>query len=38
MILEDGRITEQGRRVDLLPDPASRFSALLRVGLEEVLS
>jgi ATP-binding cassette, subfamily B, bacterial len=38
MILEDGRIAEQGRRVDLLPDPASRFSALLRVGLEEVLA
>ena len=38
MILEDGRIDEQGRRVDLVQDPASRFSALLRVGLEEVLA
>jgi ATP-binding cassette, subfamily B, bacterial len=37
MILEDGRIAECGRRVDLIADPRSRFSALLRVGLEEVL-
>jgi ATP-binding cassette subfamily B protein len=38
MILEDGRIAEQGRRVDLVQDPTSRFSTLLRVGLEEVLA
>lgn len=38
MILDDGRIAEQGRRVDLLRDPASRFNALLQVGLEEVLA
>jgi ATP-binding cassette, subfamily B, bacterial len=38
MILEDGRIAEHGRRVDLIQDPASRFKALLRVGLEEVLA
>lgn len=38
MILEDGRIAELGRRVDLIQDPSSRFSALLRVGLEEVLA
>jgi ATP-binding cassette, subfamily B, bacterial len=38
MILEDGRIAEQGRRVELVQDPASRFSALLRVGLEEALA
>jgi len=38
MILEDGRIAEQGRRADLVQDPTSRFSALLRVGLEEVLA
>ena len=38
MILEDGRIAEQGRRVDLLEDPASRFGALLRTGLEQVLA
>jgi ABC-type multidrug transport system fused ATPase/permease subunit len=38
MILDDGRIAEQGRRVELLQDPTSRFSALLRVGLEGVLA
>jgi ATP-binding cassette subfamily B protein len=38
MVLEDGRIAEQGRRVELVQDPASRFSTLLRVGLEEVLA
>lgn len=37
MILEHGRIVEEGRRVDLLEDPTSRFNALLRVGLEGVL-
>jgi ABC-type multidrug transport system fused ATPase/permease subunit len=34
MILEGGRPVEVGRRVDLLVDSASRFNALLRVGLE----
>ena len=38
MILEQGRIQEWGARVDLLRDPASRFSRLLRVGLEEALA
>jgi ATP-binding cassette, subfamily B, bacterial len=38
MILDGGRIAEQGRRVDLLEDPASRFSALLLAGLEEVMA
>lgn len=38
MILEDGRIVEAGRRVDLERDRASRFNNLLRVGLEEVLA
>lgn len=38
MILDDGRIAELGPRVDLLQNPASRFSALLRTGLEEVLA
>jgi ABC-type transport system involved in Fe-S cluster assembly fused permease/ATPase subunit len=38
MILEEGGIAEQGRRVDLIQDPASRFSLLLRVGLQEVLA
>jgi ATP-binding cassette subfamily B protein len=37
MILEDGRIAERGRRVELLQEGASRFSSLLRVGMEEVL-
>src|SRR5579875_3448028 len=37
VILDKGRIAEQGRRVDLLCDPASRFNALLRAGVEEVL-
>ena len=38
MILEDGRILEQGPRTGLAHDPASRFSRLLRTGLEEVLA
>jgi ATP-binding cassette, subfamily B, bacterial len=37
MILEDGRITEFGDRPALIADPASRFSELLRTGLQEVL-
>jgi len=37
MILEDGRIIEYGDRVALADDPGSRFSELLRTGLEEVL-
>jgi ATP-binding cassette subfamily B protein len=35
-IVEDGRIVEHGARLDLAAEPSSRFSALLRVGLEEV--
>jgi len=38
LILEDGAIQEFGLRHELLSDPASRFSALLRTGLEEVLA
>ena len=38
MILEQGRIAEFGPRVELVQDPTSRFSALLRTGLEEVLA
>jgi ABC-type multidrug transport system fused ATPase/permease subunit len=38
MVLEDGWIAESGRRVELVQDRDSRFSALLRVGLEEVLA
>jgi ABC-type multidrug transport system fused ATPase/permease subunit len=38
MILERGAIVEQGERADLVADPSSRFSHLLRTGLEEVLA
>jgi ABC-type multidrug transport system fused ATPase/permease subunit len=38
LILEDGRIVEQGPRVALAQDPSSRFSELLRTGLEQVLA
>jgi len=37
VILEDGRIVEQGPRAALAQDPSSRFSELLRTGLEQVL-
>ena len=37
LILQDGRILEYGPRLQLLADPSSQFSHLLRVGLEEVL-
>jgi len=37
VILENGRIVEQGTRAALSQDPASRFSELLRTGLEQVL-
>ena len=38
MILEHGRICEHGARDDLAGDPESRFAALLRTGLHEVLA
>ena len=38
LILEDGRVVEQGRRASLAQDPSSRFSELLRTGLEQVLA
>jgi ATP-binding cassette, subfamily B, bacterial len=38
MILDSGRVAEVGRRVDLVRNHESRFNALLRVGLEEVLA
>jgi ABC-type multidrug transport system fused ATPase/permease subunit len=38
VILEAGRIVEAGARHRLASDPASRFAALLRTGLEEVLA
>jgi ATP-binding cassette, subfamily B, bacterial len=38
MILEDGRVVEQGERASLAADPGARFHSLLRTGLEEVLA
>jgi len=38
LILEEGRIVETGAREALARDPASRFAALLRSGLEPVLA
>jgi ATP-binding cassette, subfamily B, bacterial len=35
MILQDGTIREHGPRADLVANPESRFSELLRTGLEE---
>ncbi len=35
MILQDGAIREHGPRAELVADPESRFSELLRTGLEE---
>ena len=37
LILEDGRVCEFGRRESLAGDPHSRYSRLLRAGIEEVL-
>jgi ATP-binding cassette subfamily B protein len=37
LILEEGRVVEQGRRAALAQDPSSRFAKLLRTGLEQVL-
>jgi len=37
LILDEGRIIEHGGRAQLAADPGSRFSHLLRTGLEEVL-
>ncbi len=38
LIIEDGRGVEYGRRSRLAADPGSRFSGLLRVGMEEMLA
>jgi ABC-type multidrug transport system fused ATPase/permease subunit len=38
MILEGGRIAEHGPRQALAADPSSRFSTLLRSGMEQVLA
>ena len=37
LILEEGRIVEEGPRAALAQDSSSRFSELLRTGLEQVL-
>lgn len=37
LILENGRVAEFGRRVDLVEDPGSRFSQLLRAGMTDEL-
>ncbi len=37
LILEDGQMLEYGARRDLVANPGSRFSQLLRTGLQEVL-
>ena len=38
LILEDGRVLEEGERSHLVADPASYFARLLKTGLTEVLS
>ena len=38
MILEDGQVGEYGEREKLIENPNSRFSHLLRTGLEEVIA
>ena len=38
LILEEGRVRERGPRADLMADPQSRFSQLLRVGMEDALA
>jgi len=38
LILEAGRVVECGERAALAADPESRFSRLLRTGMEEVLA
>lgn len=38
LVLEDGRVLEHGSRRELASDPHSRFSRLLKTGLEEVLA
>jgi ATP-binding cassette subfamily B protein len=37
MILEDGRVREQGLRAELVRDSDSRFVQLLQVGMEDAL-
>lgn len=37
LVLEDGEVLEFGRRTELAADPDSRFSRMLKTGMEEVL-
>jgi len=38
MIIEEGRVAEYGPRPELVRDPNSRFSSLLRTGLQEAFA
>jgi ATP-binding cassette, subfamily B, bacterial len=38
LILEDGRVRENGLREDLVRDPRSRFAQLLNTGIEQALA
>jgi ABC-type multidrug transport system fused ATPase/permease subunit len=38
VILESGQLVEFGQRAHLVADPSSRFSSLLRTGLQDVLA
>lgn len=38
LIMESGRIVEHGDRRQLMDDPGSRFSALMKTGMQEVLA
>jgi ATP-binding cassette, subfamily B, bacterial len=38
LILENGSVAEYGKRTALAADPGSRFSALLKTGMEEMLA
>jgi ATP-binding cassette, subfamily B, bacterial len=37
LVMDDGRVVETGQRARLAADPDSRFAALLRAGVDEVL-
>lgn len=38
LILDNGRVAEQGERVRLAADPHSRYSRMLQLGMEEMLA
>jgi ATP-binding cassette subfamily B protein len=38
LILDNGQVAEYGERAGLVADADSRFSQLLRTGMEEVLA